>query len=720
MTKIKTVADLISLFRGIDLSFKKPIIRKTLLVFLAFSVCLFFVMPYISAILLSQSITVRIKSERRMLMDFYYDTGKGLSEENNMAEWIAGSEDFQDIKLELPAKPITSFRVDLLNDPGTICIKSIILERPFNSSMVWTGDTLVKGVWALHNKEGFVPSNSCLVIKSKSDDYSSFALAEQISAVNVQFVFFAGLILAILICAMSVMARRLISETRFNDAKVFLAIGVIMIGALLMRSYHITGPINDSHSFRQAQTAGLIRDFYRQGVDLFYPTMITLGDPGYVILEFPLYQAISALLYKLLLPDVIVARLFSILCGLLSIVFIYRLTNRFLDRTSAFFASFFYAFMPLNIFFQRVPMPDPLAILLSLSMLDFLIEGVNKRKTFLLIAGMVAGSLGLMIKSPYVAPLYLPLICAVFKQKKNLRVFLNARFLLSLFIPFAVLALWQRHANAVNETYFSVSGYPFRELYHVVIVKLKPLNEWYFGTIAQRLDFGNYMIILERIFKEMLSFVGIAVLIFGGVSVVKNKVATFYVLWLSSILLSMMVIFNLNVVHNYYQLPLSPIIAIFCGAGCAYLVGVCRNRIVAISTGVVLTLSFIVLGCSVSQKLFRPENDLMAVGQFVDNGIEKDVMIATSLPKIPDQDLWYPTLMYYSDRHGFNVPHRRLDAGMISYLMANNIKYLVVVDYARGNDTLNKALSHYRIKRRSERVTVYDITSYDKGGGKEK
>ncbi|MDA8156150.1 MAG: hypothetical protein M0Z52_06820 [Actinomycetota bacterium] len=67
---------------------------------------------------------------------------------------------------------------------------------------------------------------------------------------------------------------------------------LIIASALLVRLYHITYPINDMHDVRQTQTAGLIRDYYRHGINLLYPTIITLGKPGYLVLEFPIYQAI--------------------------------------------------------------------------------------------------------------------------------------------------------------------------------------------------------------------------------------------------------------------------------------------------------------------------------------------------------------------------------------------------------------------------------------------
>lgn len=463
------------------------------------------------------------------------------------------------------------------------------------------------------------------------------------------------------------------------------------------------------HSFRQTQTAGLIRDFYRQGIDLLYPTLITLGDPGYVILEFPLYQALAAFFYRIFSPDIIYARILSILCGLLSIVFVYRLTARFLDERAALFASFFYAFMPLNIFFQRVPIPDPFTILLSLIMLDFTIEGINNKNNFLLTVGILAGSLGLVIKSPYVAPLYLPLMFAIYKPHEKWRSFLHVRVLCSFFIPCALMILWQSHANSINETFFNTPSYPFKELYDRVMVKLRPVNTWYFGTSEQRMELKNYFTILERIYLQMLSLAGVFSLLPGFFQVAKKK-AAFFFLWLLSVLLSIMIFFNLNVVHNYYQLPLTPILAIFCGAGAAYIVGRFRHILVSRTLAAGLIIPFMYMHYPVLNEFFGEENNYLEVGRFIDNSIDKNAMIATATP-FSDQDLWYPVVMYYSDRHGLNLIHRRLDEDMIEYLRDSRIKYLALVDYPGKDNLINEALCPYRIFSKNDRVTIYTIDS---------
>lgn len=494
---------------------------------------------------------------------------------------------------------------------------------------------------------------------------------------------------------------------RISKANPYIWIGLIIAAALLSRMYHLTYPLDDAHAFRQAQTAGLIRDYYREGINLLYPRMITLGNPGYVVLEFPLYQALAALLYKILSPNIIWSRLLSVLSGLLSILLIYRTTAKFMDQKSAIFASLFFACAPFNIFHNRTPIPESLTILLSLIMLDFLIEGINNKRNVFLVLGIISGCFGLMMKSPYVAPLYIPLVCTLIKREQGLKSLLNIRFLAVVTIPAAAMILWQRHANAVNELYFSTVDYPFKELYASVVVKLRPLNLWYFGNIDQRLTLENYSIIGGRIFRHILSGAGIFFLGIGFVAVIKKKAGIFSYSWLFSVIGSILVIFNLNIVHDYYQMPIAPILAVFCGAGFSYLTDLFRNRTITFVAAAALMSFYIFTSWSFTTEFFNRTNDLVEVGRFIDNSVEKNAMIATSTA---GPGLWDPTLMYYADRRGFDVRHRRLNEKMIGYLRGRDVKYLAIVDYKGNFEPLDSAISTYRPVAKNDRVTIYDIS----------
>ena len=65
---------------------------------------------------------------------------------------------------------------------------------------------------------------------------------------------------------------------------------------------------------------------------------------------------------------------------------------------------------------------------------------------------------------------------------------------------------------------------------------------------------------------------------------------------------------------------------------------------------------------------------------------------------------------FHSDRHGFNVAHKRLNENMIRYLRGKNVKYLAIVDCKGGNALLNSAISTCRPVANNGRVTIYDIS----------
>jgi hypothetical protein len=270
------------------------------------------------------------------------------------------------------------------------------------------------------------------------------------------------------------------------------------------------------------------------------------------------------------------------------------------------------------------------------------------------------------------------------------------------------MVIWQRHANYVNETYWDTNNYPFKELYGCVVVKLKPFNTWYFGTIAQKLDIKNYLIISERIFREMLSKIGIIFLILGFFAVIKKEIDIFFYIWFLSVICSIILVFNLNIVHNFYQMPLTPILSIFCGAGLAYFIDFFRNKKVAFAVTAILVSFYIFMSWTFAVKFFNETNDWVEVGRFIDSSTEKNAMIATSTSST---DNWDPTLMYYSDRHGFNVPHMRLNEEMIDYLRGKDVQYLAIVDYKGGNDSINSAISPYRPVVKNGRLIIYDIST---------
>src|SRR3990167_2510237 len=91
----------------------------------------------------------------------------------------------------------------------------------------------------------------------------------------------------------------------FKNPLLWLALIVIL--GFLVRLYKIDNPIADWHSWRQADTAAVARNFDKFGFTPFLPSYDDLSSVqsgkenprGYRLVEFPLYQTVGYFSFKL-------------------------------------------------------------------------------------------------------------------------------------------------------------------------------------------------------------------------------------------------------------------------------------------------------------------------------------------------------------------------------------------------------------------------------------
>src|SRR5688572_22383272 len=127
---------------------------------------------------------------------------------------------------------------------------------------------------------------------------------------------------------------------------------IIALG-LAARFYGIALPLVDSHQMRQAQTAMMARNLFQDGLNIFCTRIDCFGTSrSCVIMEFPLMQALCAVLYHAFGVREIIGRLVSILFSLGAMFAMYGLACRFLSSRGALWALALYAFSPMNIFFS--------------------------------------------------------------------------------------------------------------------------------------------------------------------------------------------------------------------------------------------------------------------------------------------------------------------------------------------------------------------------------
>src|SRR6187401_338035 len=117
----------------------------------------------------------------------------------------------------------------------------------------------------------------------------------------------------------------------------FSSLTIIIVVSFLARIYKITNPVADWHSFRQADTASVTREYVKHGVDFLRPKYQDLSNiqsgennqgrdnvEGWRMVEFPLVNGLLAYFLRSFpsLDLVLTSRLASVFASLCSLVFL--------------------------------------------------------------------------------------------------------------------------------------------------------------------------------------------------------------------------------------------------------------------------------------------------------------------------------------------------------------------------------------------------------------
>src|SRR5579859_4890065 len=133
--------------------------------------------------------------------------------------------------------------------------------------------------------------------------------------------------------------------------------GIILVG-FIVRLYRFDNPIADWHSWRQADTSAVSRNFVNKGFDILHPRFDDLSNVpsgkdnpnGYRFVEFPIYNITQAGLYRLfgILTLEEWGRIVTIISSSLATLFLFLIVSRHSKKTIGLFVSFFYTFIPYD------------------------------------------------------------------------------------------------------------------------------------------------------------------------------------------------------------------------------------------------------------------------------------------------------------------------------------------------------------------------------------
>jgi len=337
---------------------------------------------------------------------------------------------------------------------------------------------------------------------------------------------------------------------------------VIITLAFVLRLYKISSPILDWHSFRQADTASVTREFIKDDFNPLIPKYHDLSDiqsgvdnpNGYRMVEFPFYNIIVALILKSIpsLPLVTTSRVVSSLFSIGTLISIFFLTKNYYGKKVGYMASFFFAVLPYSVYYSRVIMPEPMMLFTStfsiLAFSNYIKTKSAKWYWFALLSLMMA-----LLLKPFVAfllPVYLVIILQEKKFKEAIFDFRLYVFAILAVIPFFLWRDW-------------ISNFPAGI----------PASNWLFNGEIQIENskprfrpFWFRWLFWERITKLILGYAGVILLPISFFQQLKNMKLLIPSWWLS-VLIYFSVVATGNVRHDYYQVLIIPIICITLGSG---------------------------------------------------------------------------------------------------------------------------------------------------------
>ncbi len=451
---------------------------------------------------------------------------------------------------------------------------------------------------------------------------------------------------------------RLALRATARDAapRIGFAICVLAVAARLIL---ISQPYVDHWSWRQSDVAAIARNFLQNGFRFAYPQIDWAGNaPGYVGTEFPILPFIAALCYKFAGIHEWVGRIQAVILFAVSLPCFFLLVREIFGSTAAVWATFFYSFAPVNIFAGRSFMPDVPSLSFAIVGLYLLLRYVEHNESSSFLVAAIALSLSFLIKITsivIVVPLAYIVVGRLYRtpgvsqngaaetrmistgsslerlsgvERVQRRTVVGAA---AIFTAIALLpsVIWYWHAHQIAETF-----YPHH----------------FFGAGGIRIEsFSWYSHIAQQSLVSSLTPT-LSAMALVGLFVTQSRDRSYSRLfhwWLAAMIVFIVVVGYGNR-HRWYQLPLVPIAAAFAGAGCAFVGSRISSRFAAITSSIVLAVSFLIPAFVCVRPFYES-----SAAQLRDAGLEVK-KLTPSDALIVAADMGDPTIFYYAERKGWH------------------------------------------------------------------
>ena len=462
-----------------------------------------------------------------------------------------------------------------------------------------------------------------------------------------------------------------------NRASLFLALAILagVLGTSL-RLHSIDLPLLEYHSWRQCNSAGVARSFYRTSLNPFHPHIEWNGnETGPIATEFQLVTFLVAIGYRLFgLADKI-ARYVSCFFFLLSLPPLASIALWFGGRKAVPLTLLFFSLSPMGVALSRSIQPEQANLCFALWAICFFIHYLEKgQRRHALLAGL---SLALAISVKMTA-LYLG-------------------------FPFLALLL----------SYRSWEGLKSKDTWFIALLGLIPPLVWYLyaATFPVKLAYwvavsqghGKLAVWFSHEFTEalyrhclflltqplaLLTIIGLLI----ATKTLEGHRRVLLFSWLFGVSALLAFAGKVVVIHNYYVYPLLPV----CAIAASLFIGEITKKLENKSVIVIFLIALIVTCLHYSWFELRgraytlPERGkrFLDVAKMVRENTKKNELIVTSA--------WAarPEILYYADRRGWGIPFKDSTQANLAAYAKRGAKY-----YAYSVKLLPRAIAGLDDKR---------------------
>jgi len=436
-----------------------------------------------------------------------------------------------------------------------------------------------------------------------------------------------------------------------------------LLAGMLM--WHIDRPMLARHSWREADTASFARGLARGEFGLFQPKFVAYypdeyGIDGATETEFNLYPLLVSILYKTFGIREMLARLTSAFFTLGSALWVYLLAKRLIDWQAGVAAMLLLSTSPAWVFYGTSVQPEATVLFLTLGSLYCFILWLDSASWLHWAAGAIMGALAIMTKIPalYIG---LPLLSAMLLTRGS-RALRDWRVWLFAFVLLAPATAYYAYAHSIYQqtglTVYGINGgWP---------------GSGKFDAVGQLLSPDFYRVMLTRMRGLLLGPYGLALMLLGLLLRPSSKRQWLLVVWLAAVVLFVLGVPQGNRQHEYYQLPIVPVAAIFVGRAVSALLQPrsLRLDLLLIGRRAGLWLSVILLALNLRAGVLGlgpmcEQTDLLlkvaaATQQYSPPG--EPVAILHDWARVPE-------VFYYADRRGWSLWLERTPEGEYGQLI---------------------------------------------------